>query len=92
MKEVFIYQNLIKTFSLSCMCVYVTEIFQSERLTIVVTHYDTYFQNQQAQVSVADVKKTIARTLSQKFNLEVSESIIFPVCGKWASDVSRYNL
>lgn len=74
------------------MYVFDTEIFQSERLTIVVTHYDTYFRNQQAQVSVADVKKTIASTLKKTFKLEVSENIIFPVCGKWASDVSRYNL
>ena len=75
-----------------CVCVCVIEIFQSERLTIVVTHYDTYFQNQQAQVSAVDVKKTIASTLLQTFNIKVSENIIFPVCGKWASDVNSYNL
>lgn len=70
------------------MSLYSLEIFQSERLTIVVTHYDTYFQNCQAQLSVGDVKRTIAGTLTKVLNLEVSENIVFPICGKWASDVS----
>lgn len=58
----------------------------------MVTHYDTYFQNLKAQLSVGDIKKLIADTLSKILNLEVSENIIFPICGKWAVDVSRHSI
>lgn len=54
----------------------------------MVTHFDIYFQNQQAQVCVAEVKKKITSTLAKILDLKVSENIVFPVCGKWASDVS----
>lgn len=54
----------------------------------MVTHFDIYFQNQQAQVSIAEVKKKITGTLAKILDLKVSENIVFPVCGKWASDVS----
>jgi hypothetical protein len=63
------------------------EIFESERLTIVITHYDASFQNKENYIHIADLKRNVATSISNHLKVPVSEGIIYPICGKWASDV-----
>ena len=63
-------------------------IFQSERLTIVITYYDKAYENEHSHMSVKEIQELVSRTISQEIKANVSNNIIIPVCGKLASDVS----
>ena len=65
------------------------DIFHSERLTIVVTHFDKFFDSKKGQISKTDIKHIVAKTIQDVIDVEVSENIIFPVAGKWACLVSE---
>ena len=65
------------------------DIFHSERLTIVVTHFDKFFDSKKGQISKENIKLIVAKTIEEVIHVEVSQNIIFPVAGKWACLVSE---
>ena len=68
---------------------YLTEIFQSERLTIVVTHFDQFYDsNKESSISRKQIKSIVAETIESEIGVKVSLDIIFPLSGVWACKVS----
>ncbi|XP_019849712.1 PREDICTED: uncharacterized protein LOC109580696 [Amphimedon queenslandica] len=64
-------------------------IFQSERLTIVITYYDKAYENEHSHMTVKAIQELVARTISQEIKANVSNNIIIPICGKLASDARQ---
>ena len=62
-------------------------LFTQDRLTIVVTHYDKYFDGDEDDVmDLQKVKEVVVANL-RKVGLEASHDIIVPVSSEWAYQV-----
>lgn len=66
------------------------DIFFSERLTIVVTHYDRYFEGGKTNsIPKEEIQRIVASTIESEIGAKVSPKIVFPISGKWACKVSN---
>ena len=64
------------------------EIFLSERLTIVVTHFDKFYESsRKSAISREQIKSIVAQTIKSEIGVEVSQDIVFPLSGVWACKV-----
>ena len=53
-------------------------------MTIVITHFDRYYEESGGQ-DYDGIRKTIATRIKDYLKCDpISPSIIYPVCGKWA--------
>lgn len=64
-------------------------IFQSERLTIVLTCMDTYYTDGGSMDSNPEaMKRKVADQVTDAVGTRISPELVYPVSGRWAMAVS----
>ena len=75
------------------VCLFNAGIFQSERLTVVLSRMDTYYTQESSEHSHPDqMKKIVAENVEKAVKLKVSPELVYPVSGLWAVNVSEYSV